>query len=332
MRHLVIVGILVLVVAILTSFGLHSAGLLPVQASEQARSIDWLWNLEVTAISFLFSLIVVPLLYSLIIFRRRKGDSSDAEHVEGDTRLEITWTVLPLFAVLGLAYLGAYSLAETRRVDPDAMVVDVTAIQWAWKFEYPELGVTTTELYLPVAQQVVLRMESPDVIHSFWVPEFRIKQDVVPGHLTEYRVTPSLVGEYKVRCAELCGTSHAYMESPVVVVEQAEFDRWAMEQQAQAAALDTPEKRGEVLAANNACVVCHSTTGTEGIGPTWLGLAGSQVEMDDGSTVVADDAYLAESILDPQARIVKGFPPSMPPFSFSADEVADIIAYIETLR
>jgi cytochrome c oxidase subunit 2 len=175
-------------------------------------------------------------------------------------------------------------------------------------------------------------MESPDVIHSFWVPEFRIKQDVVPGHLTEYRVTPSLVGEYKVRCAELCGTSHAYMESPVVVVEQAEFDRWAMEQQAQAAALDTPEKRGEVLAANNACVVCHSTTGTEGIGPTWLGLAGSQVEMDDGSTVVADDAYLAESILDPQARIVKGFPPSMPPFSFSADEVADIIAYIETLR
>ena len=226
MRHFVIVGILVIVTAILTYVGLDSVGLLPVEASAQAVSIDWLWNWQVVAISFLFSLIVVPMAYSLVVFRRRKGDTTDAEHIEGNTTLEIAWTVVPLIIVVIFAYMGAYSLGEIKRVDPDAVVIKVKAQQFQWTFEYPEYGIISTELHLPVNQQVVLKMEAVDVIHSFWVPEFRIKQDVVPGRVTEYRVTPNLVGLYKVRCAELCGSGHAVMEGLVVVSEEANYEKW----------------------------------------------------------------------------------------------------------
>ena len=270
MRHFVIVGILVIVVAVLTYVGLDSAGLMPVPASAQAGPIDWLWDLQIRAMSFLFSLIVVPMVYSLVVFRRRKGDTSDAEHIEGNTKLEIAWTILPLFVVVGMAYLGAQNLGETRRVDPEAMVVRVTGFQWGWTFEYPDYGITSKELYLPVNRQVLLKMSSRDVIHSFWVPEFRVKQDLVPGRVTELRITPTVVGDqYKVRCAEICGTSHAYMESPVIVVEKADFEVWLAGQQALAAeAAQTPEGRGQALVVANGCAACHSIDGSRGIGPT----------------------------------------------------------------
>lgn len=332
MRHYIIVGILVILMAVLTYVGLDRAGLMPVEASAQAISVDWMWNLDVMAISFLFALIVVPLFYSLIVFRRRKGETGDGEHIEGNTKLEVTWTVIPLFIVIAFAYMGAYSLGETRRVDPNAMEVKVTAIQWAWKFEYPTSGVSSPDLYLPVDRQVVLKMESLDVIHSFWVPEFRIKQDIVPGRVTEYRITPTLIGDYKVRCAELCGTSHAYMEGPVKVVSQADFDAWIQQQQAAAAANQTPEGKGQALVAASGCAACHSVNGAEGVGPTWQGLFESKVELSDGSVVTADEAYLAESIKDPQAKVVMGFAPGMPQYQFTDEEIANIVAYIKTLK
>ena len=335
MRHFVIVGILVLLVAVLTYVGLDSAGLMPVPASAQAGPIDWLWDLQVKAIAFLFALIVVPMIYSLVVFRKRKGDTTDAEHVEGNTKLEIAWTIIPLFVVIGLAFIGAQNLGETRRVDPEAMVVKVTGFQWGWKFEYPDYGVTSNELHLPVNKQVLLKMTSTDVIHSFWVPEFRVKQDLVPGRVTELRITPIIVGDtYKVRCAEICGTSHAYMEAPVIVEETTGFDTWVAAQQALAAeAAQTPEGRGQALVAANGCVACHSVDGAKGIGPTWFQLAGSEVELVGGVIVVADDAFLSESILQPQAKIVAGFEgQQMPAYGFTEEQVADILAYIKTLR
>ena len=331
MRHFVIVGILVIIMAALTYAGLNSAGLMPIEASAQAVSIDSLWNYELIAMSFLFALIVVPIIYSLVIFRRKKGETGDGEHIEGNTRLEIAWTVIPLFMVIGLAYMGAYSLGEVRRVDPNAIVVKVTASQWQWKFEYPDSGVISTELRLPVNRQVVLKMESLDVIHSFWVPEFRLKQDIVPGRVTEYRVTPSLIGNYKVRCSEICGISHAYMESPVIVVSQADFDIWIAQQQAVAAANQTPEGKGQALVSANGCAACHSVNGAAVVGPTWQGLFGSTVELEGGSSVTADEAYLTESIKDPKAKVVKGFQPTMPVYPFTDEEIANIVAYIKTL-
>lgn len=337
MRHFVIVGILVIITTVLTYFGLNAAGLMPVEASAQAVPIDWMWNLELISMSFLFALIGAPIMYSLVVFRRKKGDTTDAEHMEGNTRLEITWTVLPLFLVMAFAYLGAANLAETRRVDPDAMIVKVRGIQWSWSFEYPVVNgvsVISDELHLPKGKQVLLRMTSSDVIHSFWVPEFRVKQDLVPGRITELRVTPIREGNYKVRCAELCGTSHAYMEKPVVVSSKADFDTWMGEQvkiAEQAAA--TPEGHGQILVSANGCAACHSINGASGIGPTWFGLFGSQVELADGSVVTADEAYLTESIKAPQAKIVAGFETQlMPTYGFPDEDIADIVAYIKTLR
>jgi len=334
MRHFVIVAILVLVMSALTYIGLDSSGLLPVQASEQAVAVDWLFNLQFITISFLFSLIIVPLAYSLVVFRRRRGETGDGKHFEGNTALEITWTAIPLLIVMGFAYLGAYNLGETRRVDPQAMLVNVTAQQFAWTFEYPDTGVVSSVLYLPEGKQALLKMTSRDVIHSFWVPEFRIKQDILPGRITEYRITPTLVGDYKVRCAELCGTSHAYMLADVKVVSRSDFDTWmaARAEEARAAA-DTPEGRGKTLATQNGCLGCHSLDGSPNTGPTWLGLYGSQVSLLDGTTVAADEAFIAESILQPQAKFVAGYETvQMPVYQFTDEQIADIIAFIKTVK
>jgi len=334
MRHFVIVGVLIAIVTPLIYLGISAQNVMPVQASVQSLPVDWMWNMDAAAIAFLFALIMVPLLYSLVVFRRRQGDTGDGEHSEGNTRLEVTWTVIPLLVVSLYAYLGAYTLGETRIVAPDAMEINVTALQWDWRFEYAE-GFASNELHLPVNQQVVLRMQSLDVIHSFWVPEFRIKQDVLPGRITEYRITPIRVGQYKVRCAEMCGASHAYMERPVIVSSRSDYDAWVEEQAAAAAALlaqGGPES-GRALVSQNGCLACHSIDGSALTGPTWRGLAGGTVELGDGTSVVADDAYLAESISDPTAKVVLGYQPGiMPQYSLTEAQINDIVAYIATLK
>ena len=338
-RHLVIMAVLEDVVAILTYLGLNSLGLMPVEASAQSIEIDWLFDLEVKMIAFFFALIMVPMVYSLVVFRRKEGDESDAPHIEGNTKLEITWTAIPLVIVIALGIIGADNLRQVKTVDPQAIEVNVIAFQWGWRFQYPQ-GFTSTTLYLPANKQVVLKMQSLDVIHSFWVPEFRVKQDVVPGRTEDYRITPDRIGAYKVRCAELCGTSHAYMEAGVNVVSQTDYEKWVADQAAtaKAAALTNAGKpdatRGATLYQESGCKACHSLDGSKGVGPTWKGLFGSQVKLADGSTVKADEAYLTESIKVPEAKTVEGFPANaMPHFGFLNDgQVADLAAFIETLK
>ncbi|HTP00038.1 MAG TPA: cytochrome c oxidase subunit II [Anaerolineales bacterium] len=334
MRHIVIVGILVIPTTLLTYLGLSASSLMPLEGSAQALIVDQMWNWDMIAIAFLFSVIVVPLAYSLIVFRRRKGDTSDGVHDEGNIKLEVTWTIIPLLLVTFYAYLGAYTLGETRTPDPNAWVVNVTAHQWAWAFQYPE-GFSSTELHLPEHKQVLLKMTSLDVIHSFWVPEFRVKQDVLPGRTTELRLTPIALGSFKVRCAELCGLSHAYMEAPVLVTSPADYDAWAQQQATAFNALlakGGPDA-GKAFVAQNGCAGCHSIDGTRMTGPTWRGLFGSEVPLSDGKTVKADDAYLTESIKDPNAKIVAGFPANvMPKFDLTDQQIKSIVSYIETLK
>ena len=291
MRHFVIVGVLIAILTPLIYITITASNVMPVEASAQSLPVDWMWNMDAGAISFLFALIMVPLIYSLIVFHRRKGDASDAEPMEANTTLEITWTIIPLMVVVVYAYLGAYTLGETRVVDPNVLVINVTAHQWDWSFDYPE-GFSSNELHLPINKQVDLKMQSLDVIHSFWVPEFRIKQDVVPGHTTDYRITPVLLGNYTVRCAELCGASHAYMKRPVIVTSQADYDAWVKQQAAAAAALIAKggPDAGKALVAQNGCGGCHSLDGSKLVGPTWHGLFGSQVKLSNGQTVTADEA------------------------------------------
>jgi cytochrome c oxidase subunit II len=337
MRHFIIVGILVIAVTALTYFGvgLDAKHLMPVEASVQASEVDGMWDKQAMAMAFLFSLIAVPMFYSLIVFRRKKGDTTDAQHIEGHTGLEIAWATIPLFAVLLFSYLGAGNLADVLRASPDAMVVKVTGSQWSWNFEYPDYGFTSPELYLPVNKAVLFKLQSTDVIHSFWVPEFRPKQDVVPGRVTELRITPNLIGNYKVRCAELCGTAHYRMEQPVVVVDDQRFAAWVTEQQELAKKQQaTPEGRGQKIY-ETFCKACHSIDGSTGIAPTWRGLYGSQVHLADGTTVTADEEYILNSIKEPESQVVNGFPPMS--FRYQAagitdKQLDDILAYIKTLK
>ncbi|MCZ7553171.1 MAG: cytochrome c oxidase subunit II [Anaerolineae bacterium UTCFX2] len=339
--HLIIASVITLVVTVALSLSWGHFRVLPEAASAQAVPIDRLFHIEYVLIAFLFSLIVVFMLYSIIVFRRKKGDTSDAEHIEGNSTLEMVWTVAPLITVMFLAYLGGDALAATLAPEPKALRVDVTGRQWTWNFTYPDFGISSTELYLPVNQQAVMRLSSTDVIHSFWVPEFRVKQDALPGgpdFVRDLRITPTKTGEYKVRCAELCGLQHAYMESPVVVVSQAEFDAWVAKE---SGVSEDPAVRGQQLTAQLGCIACHSVDGAKLVGPSWLGLYGASVTLADGSTITADEAYLSESIQDANAKVVEGYPAGVMPQQFidpvtgqpiSDAQIADIIAYIQSLK
>ena len=337
--HFIAMAILTVLVTLGVYYGLTNLGLMPIEASAQSKEIDWLFDIEVWLTAFFFALIMVPMIYSIVVFRRRKGEKGDGEHIEGHTGLEITWMVIPLIIVVWLGIIGADNLRAVRAVDPNAFEIKVVASQWHWQFEYPH-GVISDVLYLPVDKQVVLKMESRDVLHSFWVPEFRIKQDVVPGLIEDYRVTPNLVGNYKVRCSELCGTKHSQMEQAVVVQSEADYKKWldaqttlALVAQATSDADPNPSApRGEILYKQVGCSGCHSLDGVKGIGPTWKDLFGSQVPITGGTVVTANDDYLYESIKFPPKKIVEGFKPGMPDFGLTDKKIRDLIAFIKTVK
>lgn len=348
MIHLLIVSVLVVISTVLLGLFLTNAPLLPVQASLQAETVDWLFGVHWWFIAFFFSLIVVFILYSVIVFRRRKGERGDGKYVTGNHRLEIVWTIIPIAIVLWMAVIGGSTLAEVERRDPQAITVDVFASQWVWRFEYTvtvpgengeqvSTAISSDTLYLPKNQQVVLRLHSQDVIHSFFVPEFRIKQDVLPGgeeFVRELRITPTVEGTFKVRCAEICGRLHYDMQADVMVMDGSEFDAWLAENSS-GCNLSDPEC-GQRWAQTYGCTVCHSINGDEGVGPTWLGLFGSEVSLTDGSTVTADEAYLHNSIVDPNSQIVQGFQPGVMPQDFadrlSEEQINQIVAFIMSLQ
>src|SRR3990172_6347523 len=204
MIHFVIVAVLVIISTLALGLFLTNAPLTQVQASQQAQIVDGLMDIHWWFIAFFFSLIVVFILYSVIVFRRRKGERGDGVYMTGNHQLEIVWTIIPIGIVLWFAVIGGRTLADVERRDPQAMTVNVFAAQWNWRFEYsmttPDgvvTAVTSDTLVLPKDRQVVLRLHSEDVIHSFFVPEFRIKQDVLPGgedFVRELRVTPNQIG------------------------------------------------------------------------------------------------------------------------------------------
>ncbi len=332
-RHLLLVSILIAAIGGGVAMWLNNARLLPTPASAESIPLDNLLKLHFWVIGFLFALVSVFMGYSIVVFRRKAGDTEDGVYMHGHTTLEVLWTVVPLIAVLYFGYLGATSLAEITTPKPEAMVVEVDAFQWGWNFSYPEFGdKKSPDLNLPRDRQILLKMSSRDVIHSFWVPEFRVKQDVVPGRTTQLLVTPIREGQYKVRCAEMCGLAHSSMLATVNVMPAEEFQAWAASGGVAQGDLTSAE-RGAQLALQ--CLGCHSTDGSQLVGPTWQGLFGTQEMLADGSTVTVDEAYLRNSIINPNAQIVEGFPPSVMPAGYgdilSEEEIDDIIAYIKSL-
>jgi cytochrome c oxidase subunit 2 len=201
------------------------------QASTAADDIDTLLDVMIVLSSFVFSLVMVLLGYALWRWRAKPGDESDGEPIHGNTRLEIAWTLIPTVIVLFAAGYSWLVLDDIEARESDRMVIDVYSQQFAWTFDYPEEGVTSKELHVPVDRQVEFRMHALDVIHSFWVPEWRIKKDNVPGITTRAIITPDVPGTYSVVCTELCGLGHATMRAPVRVYEdEADFDAWISEQ------------------------------------------------------------------------------------------------------
>lgn len=223
-RHFIIVGVLTLITTVVLGFFMLAILPIKAQKSVQAEPIAWLFQLHIWLIAFLFSLVVVFMLYSLVVFRRRKNDDSEGEHFEGNTALEIIWTVVPLVLVVIFSFIGIQTLNGATS-GGDEVQVKATGFQWSWKFDYPN-GVTSAEMVLPVGKPALISLESQDVIHSFWVAEWGPKQDLVPGMTTTLHITPDTEGEFKLRCAELCGLSHWSMLATVRVVPEAEYTAW----------------------------------------------------------------------------------------------------------
>lgn len=223
---IVIVSMLLLVVGYLAATQLN---LMPAEASTRAVAVDQLFRVLLGVAAVIFVLVEGALVYAVIRFRRRAGDDADAAPIHGNTTLEVVWTAIPAMIVVAIGFYAYQVLTEIEQPAPSPMVVEVVGRQFIWQFRYPEHGVTSQELHLPVNRPVRLEITSGDVIHSFWVPQFRGKRDATPGRVSEFLVTPTEIGEFPVRCAELCGAGHAAMNTKVIVESQADFEAWLAE-------------------------------------------------------------------------------------------------------
>ncbi len=280
-------------------------------------------------VSAVLTLLVMGLMIGFAIKYHRKRHPK-AVQIEGSLPLEILWTVVPIVLVLIMFYVGAEGFRQLRDVPEDAMIVQVTGRMWDWSFRY-ENGKEAKKLFVPVDQAVKLVMTSVDVNHSFYVPAFRIKEDLIPGQETYLWFKPQTTGPADIFCAEYCGQRHAYMMSEVVVLEYADWLAWYEGSDA-----SSGEPRGVAgLLAEEGCLDCHSLSGREDVGPTFLGLYGSTRTVMWGNTereMVADETYLQRAILDPDAEYVKGYETNMPVPELTDEEVQAIIDFIKELE
>lgn len=231
-KHILIMtSIIVVISAGLVAFFLNIK-YTPLEASYEARPIDILLTRLLIVAAPIFTLCMVTMIYSCVVFRRRRGDDEDGPAWRGHAPTEIVWTLIPLAIVLIFGVYGTIVLRDITRAPfgGKELEIKVTASQWNWRFEYPEYNVTSAELRLPIDRPVLFHLNATDVIHSFWVPEFRVKQDAVPGMETFLRITPSRMGDYKAYCNQLCGLAHTYMIAPVKVVDTPAFEQWVKEQ------------------------------------------------------------------------------------------------------
>jgi cytochrome c oxidase subunit 2 len=210
---------------------------LPDQDSKEAGRIDFVFWFVIAVCIGVFAVVAAITVYSVVKFRARPDDDSDGPPIHGHTGIEIAWTAIPTVLVTVIAILSAVALAENGKLKSDRLKVDVTAQQFAWHFKYPQYGgFQSNELRLVAGRQVELRLRALDVIHSFWVPEFRQKQDAVPGTETHLPITPTKAGKYTLICTELCGLGHALMRAPVIVMKEQAFDEWARSQEQEGSA------------------------------------------------------------------------------------------------
>ena len=299
----------------------------PPQASTLAPRTDHLL-FYLLAMSGLMSVLIAALIFYFSVRYRRRPGNERATQVDGSNRLEIGWSVVPLVVFLFTYVWGANVFFFAYTPPPDALELYGVGKQWMWKFQHLSGQREINELHVPVARPVKVLLTSQDVIHSFYVPAFRVKQDALPGRYTEAWFEATVPGTYHLFCAEYCGTLHSGMIGSVVVMEPAAFEQWLA-----GGATTSPAERGLQLFQSLACNTCHRADALARA-PDLAGLFGRQVHLKSGAVLRADEAYLRRSILDPATDIVQGYEAIMPTFKGLVTEegIIDLIEYVKSLR
>jgi cytochrome c oxidase subunit 2 len=301
--------------------------LLPVSISDYGDSVD----IFMIAFTAFILLLAVPVFVLIVYFavKYRRGKPANRVHPpRRNPALELSWSIIPFLLVLGF-FGWSTALFAGRYFPPgDAMTIDVVAKQWMWKFQHPEGQGEINALHVPVNQPIRLSMASQDVIHSFFVPALRLKQDVVPGRYTVMWFTATKPGTYRLACAEFCGANHSVMGGRIEVMTQADYSRWL----ARSSVDQTLAAQGAALFRSHGCSGCHGASATVHA-PKLKGVYGKPVPLSDGSIVTADETYIRDSILLPQKQVAAGYPPIMPTFQnvLTEEEVLKLVAYIKSL-
>jgi cytochrome c oxidase subunit 2 len=295
-------------------------------ASNIAARVNESFIIVTAACVVLFAIVMVTMVCFLIRYNRKKNP------VPSDVRetftLEIVLTVIPTVLVLGMFYYGWVNFGYIRNPPSNAMQIDVTGMQWSWSFAYQN-GKQSDVLNVPIGKPVDLILTSADVIHSFFIPAYRVKEDCVPGMETHLWFIADQLGTYDIYCTEYCGLSHSHMRSKLNVMPAADFDKWY-----EAKAV-VPTAKGLAVLQSKGCLGCHTTDGTKKVGPTFKGLFGSEVEVTTNGKerkITADEPYIRRSVLDPGADVVEGYPNIMPKLQVSPEELNEIVEYLKTLK
>jgi cytochrome c oxidase subunit 2 len=299
----------------------------PQQASAQAGQVDAIYFFMV-AITAFFSLLIAALVVIFAVRYRRRHREEVGYAIHGSLALELLWTIIPFFIVMVMFAWGAKVFFELYRPPAGAMEIYIVGKQWMWKAQHMDGQREINELHVPVGRPVKLIMGSEDVIHSYYIPAFRVKADVIPGRYNVLWFTATKAGSYHLFCAEYCGTKHSGMIGKVIAMEPHDFQAWLSGGRAS----DSPVAAGEKLFQDLACNTCHRQD-TQGRGPVLTNVFGKPVELQDGRSVLADEAYIRESIVNPQAKIVAGFQPIMPTFQglVSEEQLLQLISYVRSL-
>ncbi|MFZ0311933.1 MAG: cytochrome c oxidase subunit II [Candidatus Korobacteraceae bacterium] len=300
--------------------------LFPERASALAWQVDGLYFLLI-AVSAFFTLLIFAVIFFFAVKYRRSVHPHPTP-IDGSLPLELAWTLIPLGICMIFFAWGSLIYFQEARPPQGAMEVYVVGKQWMWKFEHETGQREINQLHVPIDRDVELVMSSQDVIHSFFVPAFRVKADVLPGRFTEIWFHPTKTGTYHLFCSQYCGTDHSAMIGQVIVMEPVAFQAWL----SSGGGTGSMAANGQQLFQQLGCVTCHRSD-TQGRGPDLTGLFGKTVPLDDGRTVTADDNYIRESILNPGAKIAAGFKPIMPSFQGQVSEegLGALVAYIKSL-
>lgn len=308
----------------------HAETFMPPQASSFAQSIDdmYAFTLILSAISFV--LVIGGLIYFAFKYRRKSEDQKTA-YFSHNVFLEFLWSFIPFVIFMICFVWGWIVFHDMRSMPKDALEIHVVGQKWSWEFLYKSGQKSSGSFKVPINTPVKLIMSSKDVLHSFFVPAFRIKQDVIPGRYTALWFEAIKKGKFKIFCTEFCGTGHSSMLAEVEVMDRSDYEKWLSTNPYKGLSLDQVGKK----VFSTTCVACHNTTNQRKVGPGFSGLFGSTKYFIDGTTAVADEAYIRESILYPQAKISKGFEGAvMTSFQgqLSENEILGIIEYIKTLK